>query len=61
MTISSELISLFWSKRILTHPGLLLLQCLLWISDLVAKEKAVGLKAVTDGEFRCIWWHLDFL
>lgn len=32
-----------------------------WISDLVAKEKAVGLKAVTDGEFRRSWWHLDFL
>ena len=30
LTISSELISLFWSKRILTHPGLLLLQCLLF-------------------------------
>ncbi|MEE9112836.1 MAG: chloride channel protein [Lactobacillus delbrueckii] len=30
MTISSELISLFWSKRTLTHPGLLLLQCLLF-------------------------------
>ncbi len=61
LTISSELISLFWSKRILAHPGLLLLQCLLWISDLVEKEKAVGLKAVTDGEFRRSWWHLDFL
>lgn len=32
-----------------------------WISDLVEKEKAVGLKAVTDGEFRRSWWHLDFL
>lgn len=30
LTISSELISLFWSKRTLTHPGLLLLQCLLF-------------------------------
>lgn len=29
LTISSELISLFWSKLTLTHPGLLLLQCLL--------------------------------
>lgn len=60
LTISSELISLFWSKRTLTHPGLLLLQCLL-SSYLVEKEKAVGLKAVTDGEFRRSWWHLDFL
>lgn len=32
-----------------------------WISDLIAKEKQAGLKAVTDGEFRRSWWHLDFL
>ena len=31
------------------------------ITDLVAKEEAVGLPAVTDGEFRRDWWHLDFL
>ena len=31
------------------------------IRDLVAKEKEVGLKAVTDGEFRRRYWHLDFL
>lgn len=31
------------------------------ITDLVAKEKAVGLRAVTDGEFRRAMWHLDFL
>lgn len=31
------------------------------ITDLVAKEKAVGLHDVTDGEFRRSWWHLDFL
>ena len=31
------------------------------IRDLVAKEKANGLKAVTDGEFRRHMWHLDFL
>ncbi len=31
------------------------------ISDLIAKEKAVGLQAVTDGEFRRRYWHLDFL
>lgn len=30
------------------------------IKKLVEKEKAVGLKAVTDGEFRRSWWHLDF-
>jgi 5-methyltetrahydropteroyltriglutamate--homocysteine methyltransferase len=31
------------------------------ITDLVAKEKQVGLKAVTDGELRRTMWHLDFL
>ena len=31
------------------------------ITDLVAKEKEVGLHAVTDGEFRRRYWHLDFL
>lgn len=31
------------------------------IAALVAKEKEVGLKAVTDGEFRRTMWHLDFL
>lgn len=31
------------------------------ITDLVAKEKKVGLAAVTDGEFRRTMWHLDFL
>ena len=31
------------------------------ILDLVEKEKACGLKAVTDGEFRRRYWHLDFL
>ena len=31
------------------------------IRKLVEKEKAVGLKSVTDGEFRRSWWHLDFM
>ena len=31
------------------------------IKELVAKEKEVGLQAVTDGEFRRRYWHLDFL
>jgi 5-methyltetrahydropteroyltriglutamate--homocysteine methyltransferase len=30
------------------------------ISALVAKEEEVGIGAVTDGEFRRDWWHLDF-
>lgn len=31
------------------------------ITNLIALEKEVGLHAVTDGEFRRRWWHLDFL
>lgn len=31
------------------------------IRSLVEGEKAVGLKAVTDGEYRRAYWHLDFL
>ncbi|MDY3115745.1 MAG: 5-methyltetrahydropteroyltriglutamate--homocysteine S-methyltransferase [Sutterella sp.] len=31
------------------------------IADLIEKEKANGLRAVTDGEFRRAFWHLDFL
>ncbi len=30
------------------------------IRKLVAKQEAVGLKLVTDGEFRRAWWHFDF-
>ncbi|WP_207694924.1 5-methyltetrahydropteroyltriglutamate-homocysteine methyltransferase [Enterococcus sp. DIV0212c] len=31
------------------------------IIALINKQKAVGLHAVTDGEFRRRWWHLDFI
>ena len=31
------------------------------IIDLIKKEEAAGLHAVTDGEFRRSWWHLDFI
>jgi 5-methyltetrahydropteroyltriglutamate--homocysteine methyltransferase len=31
------------------------------IRDVVKKQEAVGLRGVTDGEFRRDWWHLDFL
>jgi len=31
------------------------------IRDVVAKQESIGLAAVTDGEFRRDWWHLDFL
>lgn len=31
------------------------------IKRIVDKQIEVGLKAVTDGEFRRSWWHLDFM
>jgi 5-methyltetrahydropteroyltriglutamate--homocysteine methyltransferase len=31
------------------------------IREAVAKQELIGLRAVTDGEFRRDWWHLDFL
>jgi len=31
------------------------------IADVVAKQEAMGLKGITDGEFRRAWWHFDFL
>ena len=31
------------------------------ISRAIEKQEAVGLKSITDGEFRRSWWHLDFL
>ena len=31
------------------------------IAEAVKKQEQVGLKAVTDGEFRRSWWHFDFL
>lgn len=31
------------------------------IKDLADKQKNLGLKAITDGEFRRSFWHLDFL
>jgi 5-methyltetrahydropteroyltriglutamate--homocysteine methyltransferase len=31
------------------------------ILDLIAKEKAAGLHIITDGEFRRLTWHLDFM
>ena len=32
-----------------------------FIIDLVKKQKAHGLKVITDGEFRRSYWHLDFM
>lgn len=31
------------------------------ITELVEKQKAAGLKGITDGEYRRSWWHLDFM
>jgi 5-methyltetrahydropteroyltriglutamate--homocysteine methyltransferase len=31
------------------------------IREVVARQEAIGLQAVTDGEFSRDWWHLDFL
>ncbi len=31
------------------------------IRKLVARQEAIGLQGITDGEFRRSWWHYDFL
>ena len=31
------------------------------VCDVVAKQKAAGYHAITDGEFRRKFWHLDFM
>ena len=31
------------------------------IRDAIAKQREIGLKAVTDGEYRRAFWHFDFL
>jgi 5-methyltetrahydropteroyltriglutamate--homocysteine methyltransferase len=31
------------------------------VREAVAKQQDIGLQAVTDGEFRRDWWHLDFM
>jgi 5-methyltetrahydropteroyltriglutamate--homocysteine methyltransferase len=31
------------------------------IREAVRRQEALGLKSITDGEFRRDWWHLDFL
>src|SRR5512135_1932156 len=30
------------------------------IVKIIKKQEEVGLKAITDGEFRRSWWHFDF-
>ena len=31
------------------------------IREAVTRQESIGLRSVTDGEFRRDWWHLDFL
>jgi 5-methyltetrahydropteroyltriglutamate--homocysteine methyltransferase len=31
------------------------------IARVIQKQEEIGLQAITDGEFRRSWWHLDFL
>ena len=31
------------------------------VLDVIRRQEAIGLRSVTDGEFRRDWWHLDFL
>src|SRR6516162_9943027 len=31
------------------------------IEAVIKKQEEIGLEAITDGEFRRSWWHLDFL
>jgi 5-methyltetrahydropteroyltriglutamate--homocysteine methyltransferase len=31
------------------------------IREAISKQESVGLEAITDGEFRRDWWHLDFM
>jgi 5-methyltetrahydropteroyltriglutamate--homocysteine methyltransferase len=33
----------------------------IYIRHAIEQQKAIGLKAVTDGEFRRAFWHFDFL
>src|ERR1700690_4591074 len=30
------------------------------IEEIIKKQEEIGLKLVTDGEFRRAWWHFDF-
>src|SRR6185369_1399294 len=31
------------------------------IREAIAKQESIGLQAITDGEMRRDWWHLDFM
>ncbi len=32
-----------------------------FIAEAIAKQEAIGLASITDGEMRRDWWHLDFM
>src|SRR3954462_11023845 len=32
-----------------------------WIKEVIALQESIGIPAVTDGEFRRDWWHIDIL
>ena len=31
------------------------------VKKIIAKQEEIGLKSITDGEYRRAWWHYDFL
>ena len=31
------------------------------IKEVIALQESIGIQAITDGEFRRDWWHIDFL
>ena len=43
------------------HPGDLVHLEDRAILEAIRRQEAIGLKSVTDGEYRRDWWHLDFL
>lgn len=49
-----------YANNLITKEELELIENLS-IESLVDKEREAGLKAVTDGEYRRAFWHLDFL
>jgi 5-methyltetrahydropteroyltriglutamate--homocysteine methyltransferase len=46
---------------LLRPPGLTKANLKEKIREVVAKQEAIGLESITDGEFSREWWHLDFL
>src|SRR5688572_20177139 len=46
---------------LLRPPGLTEANLKEKIREVVARQEAIGLESITDGEFSRQWWHLDFL